>query len=58
MSEFPSVEADELVTEQLLRAELAGLRTEMAERFHQQTLWLAGAIASATGVLAAVTALT
>ena len=30
MSEFPSVEADELVTKQFLRAELAELRTEMA----------------------------
>ncbi len=30
MSEFPSVEADELVTRQFLRAELAELRTEMA----------------------------
>jgi hypothetical protein len=30
MSEFPSVEADELVTKQFLRAELAELRAEMA----------------------------
>ena len=30
MSEFPSVEADELVTKQFLRAELAELRRDMA----------------------------
>ncbi len=58
MSEFPSVEADELVTKHFLRAELAEMRTEMAQRLHQQTLWLGGAIAAATGVLAALTTLT
>ena len=90
MSEFPSVEADELVTKQFLRAELAltkgelrselaelrtevrsglselrselrgetgSIRTEMAERFHQQTLWLGGAVAASTTVLAALTTL-
>ena len=64
MSEFPSVEADELVTKQFLRAELAelrgeigGLRGEMAERLHQQTVRLGGAIAAATTVLAALTTL-
>jgi hypothetical protein len=65
MSQFPSVEADELVTKQFLRAELADLRTglrgeiadlrtEMAERFHQQTLWFGGAIGAATALLAAI----
>lgn len=58
MSEFPSVEADELVTKQFLRAEVAELRTEMVERFQQQTVWLGGAIAAATAVLAALTTLT
>ena len=65
MSEFPASEANELVTRQFLRAETAELRTEMAdlrtemvERFHQQTLWLGGAIAASTGVLAALTRLT
>ena len=29
MSEFPSIEADELVTKQFLRAELAELRSEL-----------------------------
>lgn len=51
MSEFPSVEADELVTKQFLRAELA-------EALHRQTVWLGGAIAGATAlVLAAIGAL-
>ena len=58
MSEFPSLETDELVTKQFLRAELAELRTEIAESFHRQTVWLGGAIAGATAlVLAAVGAL-
>lgn len=52
MSEFPSVEADELVTKQFLRAELA-------ERFHQQTLLLGGGIVAATTlVIAAIPLLT
>ncbi len=51
MSEFPSVEADELVTKQFLRAELA-------EALHRQTVWLGGAIAGATALLAAIGALT
>jgi hypothetical protein len=54
MSEFPSVEADELVTKQFLRVELADLRAEMAERFHQQTVWFGGALAAATALLAAI----
>jgi len=48
MSEFPSIEADELVTEQFLRAELA-------ERFHRQTLWVVvtvgAAFAASTAIL-------
>lgn len=52
MSEFPSLEVDELVTKQFLRAELA-------EALHRQTVWLGGAIAGATAlVLAAISALT
>ena len=55
MSEFPSLEADELVTRQFLRAELAELRTELAEALHRQTVWLGGAIAGTTAlVLAAI----
>lgn len=65
MSEFPSIEADELVTKQFLRAELAelrselrgeiaGLRTEMVERFHQQAVWFGGALGAATALLVAI----
>lgn len=54
MSEFPSLEADELVTKQFLRAELAELRTELAEAMHRQTVMLGGAIAGATALLAAI----
>lgn len=73
MTQFPSIEADELVTKQFLRAELGvvraeigqvesrlrrevgELRFEMAERFHRQTVWLAGTVvASAGAVIAAI----
>ena len=70
MSEFPSVEADELVTKQFLRAELAELRAalpeelatkdfvraELAAALHRQTLWLGGALAGATALLLAAIA--
>jgi hypothetical protein len=59
MSQFPSIEADELVTRQFLRAELAELRMEIGglesrinERFHRQTLWLGSAVAGSTALLA------
>jgi hypothetical protein len=59
MSEFPSVEADELVTKQFLRAELAELRTELSQALHRQTVWLGGAVAGSTAlVLAALGVLT
>lgn len=45
MSEFPSAEADELVTKQFLRAEL----TELENRL---TLRLGGALAAMTAILA------
>lgn len=57
MSEFPSVEADELVTKQFLRAELADQRTWMEEQMHLQTVWLGGALAGATALLATLGAL-
>ncbi len=38
MSQFPSVEADELVTKQVLRAELAEVRRDMATREDLATL--------------------
>jgi len=64
MSEFPSVEADELVTKDHLRAELALTRTElreeiaalrldMSERFHRQTVWLTSTVVAATAVVVA-----
>ena len=69
MSEFPSVEADELVTKQFLRAELAELRSELraemgelrselrielAQALHRQTVMLGSALAGATALLAAI----
>lgn len=65
MSQFPSIEADELVTKQFLRAELSdlraelrgemgALRTDMLERLHQQTVWLGGALTAATALLATI----
>lgn len=57
MSEFPSVEGDELVTKQFLRAELAELRTELAElrgEMHLQTVRLGSALAGATALLVGI----
>ena len=45
MSEFPSIEADELVTKQFLRAELAELENRL-------TLRLGGGLGVATAILA------
>lgn len=61
-SEFPSLEADELVTKRFLRAEVAEVRSEMtvlrleiAERFQRQTACLAGTVlGSAALVIASV----
>ena len=50
MSEFPSVEADELVTKQFLRAELA-------ERMNRQTVTIVGLIVAVTAMIEALTAL-
>lgn len=49
MSEFPSAEADELVTKQFLRAELAELRHELT---NELTIRLGGAVGAATAILA------
>lgn len=58
MTEFPSVEAGELVTKDFLRAELAeqigGLRVEMAERMRQQTVWLVGSVVAASAAVSAI----
>lgn len=53
MSQFPSVEADELVTKHFLRAEMAQLRGEIGERFYRQTVWLGSALVAATTVIVA-----
>jgi hypothetical protein len=69
MTEFPSIEADELVTKQFLRAELADLRTElrgdiaglrldMASLETRLTLRIGAAMAAQTAVLAALKVLT
>ena len=50
MTEFPSAEAQELVTKDFLRAELAELESKL-------TLRLGSAIAASTGVLVAAFAL-
>jgi hypothetical protein len=52
MSEFPASEADELVTRQFLRAELAVVRTELAELENRLTLRLGAALGVSTAVLA------
>jgi hypothetical protein len=53
MSEFPSIEADELVTREFLRAELAELRTELHRELSRMRVWtvstlLAGMALAAT----------
>lgn len=50
MSEFPSVEADELVTKQFLRAELS-------ERMNRQTVTIVGLILAVTAMIEALTTL-
>lgn len=52
MSEFPASEADELVTRQFLRAELAVVRTELAELENRLTLRLGAALGVSTAILA------
>lgn len=58
MSEFPSLEAKELVTKDFLRAELAELRGElrgeMGSLEQRMTLRLGGAIAASTALLASL----
>lgn len=49
MSEFPASDADELVTKQFLRAELAELENRMTTRLMRT---LGGAIGASTAVLA------
>jgi ribosomal protein L29 len=49
MSEFPSVEADELVTKQFLRAELAELRAELRGEMAELRAELHGEMAGLRG---------
>ena len=51
MSEFPALEADELVTEQFLRAEMAELRVEIEKKFNRQTLWLGSIVVTCASLL-------
>ena len=64
MSEFPSIEAQELVTKDFLRAELAGIEAKLAG-FDAQlaalegrlTVRIGSAIAASTGLMVAAIAL-
>ena len=61
MTEFPSVEADELVTKQFLRAELAEfrgeMRTEIADLRDDLTLRMVALLGTATAVIGTITAI-
>lgn len=54
MSEFPSVEAQELVTKDFLRAELAELEARINDRFRQQTIWMCTLSTTLVGIVALV----
>ncbi|MDE0803178.1 MAG: hypothetical protein OSA99_07625 [Acidimicrobiales bacterium] len=51
MTEFPSVEADELVTKDFLRAELAELRGAMSDLQTSLTIRMSGMFAASTAIL-------
>lgn len=55
MSQY--LEADEVVTKDFLRAELAEMRVEIAEGFRRQQAWLVATIAAATAVLGTLTSI-
>ena len=61
MTEFPSVEADELVTKQFLRAELAELRGELRGEIgdlrNDLTLRVIAIVGTATAVLGTLNAI-
>ena len=56
MSEFPSIEADELVTKQFLRAELSEGFRGIEDKLRGQLVWTVGSIWTALGVALAVLA--
>ena len=58
MSQFPASEAHELVTKDFLRAEMAEVRTEMAEVKAALTVRMGSTIAASTALLTAVGVLT
>lgn len=61
LSQFPARDLDEPVTKEFVRAEVAGVRAEIAQlearindRFREQTLWMAGAMTVGMGLAAGI----
>ena len=61
VAEFPAREGDELVTRDILRAELAEFRsdmaefrTDMADRFRRQTVWTTSTMIAGLGLAALI----
>lgn len=54
MSEFPSVEAEALVTKDFLRAELVALRADIAALETRLTIRIGAAFGACTAILAAL----
>jgi hypothetical protein len=55
LSYFPARDVEEPVTKELLRAELAELRTEIHANANRLLLWLMGTIITTAGVAVTVT---
>jgi hypothetical protein len=61
LSQFPARDLDEPVTKEFVRAEIAGVRAEIAQlearindRFREQTVWMAGAMTVGMGLAAGI----
>lgn len=54
MSEFPAVEAQELVTKDFLRAELSDLRSDLRAELHAEISGVRGEISDVRGEIAAL----
>jgi len=61
LSQFPARDLDEPVTKEFVRAEIAGVRAEIAQlearindRFREQTMWMAGAMTVGMGLAAGI----
>ena len=54
VAEFPAREGDELVTRDVLRAELAEFRSDMADRFRRQTVWTTSTMIAGLGLAALI----